>query len=137
MTVKETFPDEENEGEFNTREVPLLSTELRAMIDNMLFLACYGHKVMFEDRVPQSSILAFRSWALKNASENESNFYFLWKQCLEKTGGTKDSPDVAKELTDRVNGVMGDAGDDEAAAAEPAAASQSEGGSGSEGGGAA
>jgi hypothetical protein len=74
---------------------------------------------------------------LKNACENESNFYLLWKQYLEKTGGTKDSPDVAKELTDQVNGVMGDDGDDEAVAAEPAAASQSEGGSGSEGGGAA
>ena len=120
MTVKVTIPDQENEGEFNTREIPLLSTELRAMIDNMLFLACYGHKVMFEDRVPQSSILAFRSCALKNASENESNFYLLWKQYLDKTGGTKDSPDVAKELTDRVNGVMGDDGDDEAAAAAPA-----------------
>jgi hypothetical protein len=54
MTVKVSIPDEHNEGEFFTREVPLLSTEVRAMIDNMLFLACYGHKVMFEDRVPQS-----------------------------------------------------------------------------------
>ncbi len=46
MTVKVTIPDGENEGEFSTREVPLLSTEVRAMIDNMLFLAraCYGHK---------------------------------------------------------------------------------------------
>ncbi len=54
-TVKVSIPDEHNEGEFITREVPLLSTEVRAMIDNMLFLACYGHKVMFEDRVPVSS----------------------------------------------------------------------------------
>ncbi len=61
MTVKVTIPDEQNEGEFSTREVPLLSTEVLVMIDNMHFLACYGHKVMFEDRVPQSSILAFRS----------------------------------------------------------------------------
>ena len=91
----------------------MLSTALWAMIDNMLFLACYGHKVMFEDRVPQSSILAFRSCALKDARENESNFYHLWKQYLDKTGGTKDSQDVAKELTDRVNGVMGDDGDDD------------------------
>jgi hypothetical protein len=97
MTMKVSIPDEENrdEGEFKTRDVPLLSTELRPIIDNMLFLACYGHKVMFEDRVPQSSILAFRACALKNARKNEFNFYLLWKQYLEKTGDTKDSPDVA------------------------------------------
>ncbi len=129
MTVKVSIPDEHNEGEFCTKEVPLLSTEVRAMIDNMLFLACYGHKVMFEDRVPQSSILAFRSCAMKNARENESNFYYLWKQYLAKSGGVKESPDVAKELTDRVNGVMGD--DDEAEAAAPAAAAApAEGGGG-------
>jgi hypothetical protein len=50
MTVKVSIPDEENEGEFKTKDVPLLSTALWAMMDNMLFLACYGHKVMFEDR---------------------------------------------------------------------------------------
>ena len=118
VTVKVSIPDEHNEGEFCTKEVPLLSAEVRAMIDNMLFVACYGHKVMFEDRVPQSSILAFRSVAMKNARENESNFYHLWRDYLAKAGGVKESPDVAKELIDRLNGVMGD--DDEAEAAAPA-----------------
>ncbi len=51
---------------------------------------------------------------------------------LEKSCGMKDSPEVEKELTDRVNGVMGDDVDDEAAAAAP-----SEGGTGSDGGGVA
>jgi hypothetical protein len=137
MRVKVSIPDEHNEGEFITTEVPLLSTEVRAMIDNMLFLACYGHKVMFEDRVPQSSILAFRSCAWKNARENESNFYYLWKEYLARSGGVKDGPDVAKELTDRVNDVMGDDNDDEAAAAAPAAAASAEGGSASDDGGVA
>ena len=72
--------------------------------------------------MPQSSILAFRSCALRNAREI--------KQYLERSGGVTDNPDVAKELTDRVNGVMGD--DDEAGAAAPA-----EGGSASEDGGGA
>jgi hypothetical protein len=88
--VRVSIPDEHKQGEFVTSEVPLLSTEVRAMINNMLFLACYGHKVMFEDRVPQSSILAFRSCAWKNARENESNFYYLWKQYLARSGGVKD-----------------------------------------------
>ena len=55
---------------------------------------------------------------MKNARENESNFYHLWKEYLAKAGGVKESPDVAKELTDRLNGMMGD--DDEAEAAAPA-----------------
>ena len=51
------------------------------------------------------------------------------KQYLERSGGVTDNPDVAKELTDRVNGVMGD--DDEAGAAAPAAAAPpAEGGGG-------
>ena len=95
------------------------------MIDNMLFVACYGHKVMFEDRVPQSSILSFRSVALKMARENESNFYHLWKQYLANNGGVRESPDLAKEVTDRLNDVMGD--DEEAGAAAPADAEDAPG----------
>ena len=124
-TVCVSIPDEHNEGEFRTTEVPLLSNEVRAMIDNMLFVACYGHKVMFEDRVPQSSILSFRSVALKMARENESNFYHLWKQYLANNGGVRESPDVAKEVTDRLNDVMGD--DEEAGAAAPADAEDAPG----------
>ena len=41
-TVCVSIPDEHNEGEFRTTEVPLLSNEVRAMIDNMLFVACYS-----------------------------------------------------------------------------------------------
>jgi hypothetical protein len=95
-TVVVSIPDEHSEGEFRTTEVPLLSTEVRAMIDNMLFVACYGHKVMFEDRVPQSSILAFRSVALKMARENESNFYHLWKQYLAKKWWREGEPGFGK-----------------------------------------
>jgi hypothetical protein len=83
------------------------------MIDNMLLVACHGHKVMFEDRVPQSSILALRNVALKNARENEANFCHLWKKYLVRSGDKKESPEVTKELFDRVNGVMGDDDDDD------------------------
>ncbi len=66
--VRVPVPDEHNEGEFTYTELPLLSTEVRAMIDNMLSVSCYGHKVMFEDRVPQASMLAFRSCAMGELS---------------------------------------------------------------------
>ncbi len=73
----------------------------------------------------------------KNASENECNFYYLWKQYLARFGGVKDSQEEAKVLTDQVNGVMGDDDDDEAAAAAPAAAAPVEGGNASDDGGVA
>ena len=47
--VRVPVADEHNEGEFTYTDLPLLSTEVRAMIDNMLSVSCYGHKVMFED----------------------------------------------------------------------------------------
>ncbi len=67
MLVKVSIPDKKNEGEFIVGQVPLLSDDVRAMIDNMLFVACYGHKEMFEDRVPQTTMLAFRNVALRNS----------------------------------------------------------------------
>ena len=113
MKVKFSIPDEANEGDFVSVQVPLLSNEIRCMIDNMLFVACYGHKVMFEDRVPQSCILSFRAVALKNARDNESNFYFLWKQHLAKSGVQKESVAVAKERDDRLEKMMADDDDDD------------------------
>ena len=92
------------------------------MIDNMLFVSCYGHKVMFEDRVPQASMLAFRSCAMRNSRENESNFYYLWKKHLKTNGAKPESSAMAKEVEGRVNGVMGDDDDDVPAAAAAAAA---------------
>jgi hypothetical protein len=89
MHVKVPIPDKHNEGEFIVVQVPLLSVDVRAMIDNMLFVACYGHKNFFEDRVPQTTILAFRNVTLRNSRENEDNFYYLWKQYLAKSGGKR------------------------------------------------
>jgi hypothetical protein len=90
------------------------------MIDKMLFVLCYGYKVIFAGRVPHASILAFRSCALKNARENESNFYHLWKDYLKRnrSGKNNGGAEVAQEVTARVNDVtvMGDG--DEAAPAE-------------------
>jgi hypothetical protein len=73
MHVRVQIPDENKEGEFIVVQVPLLRDDVRAMIVNMLFVACCGHKKMFEDRVPQTTILAFRNCALRNSCENEDN----------------------------------------------------------------
>ncbi len=56
MQVKVAIPDDNSEGKFMNVQIPLLSYDVRAMIDNMIFLACNGHKKMFEGRVPQQTI---------------------------------------------------------------------------------
>jgi hypothetical protein len=99
MRVQVSIPDEHDEGDFIVVQVPLLSDDVRAMIDNMLFVACYGHKKMFEDRVPQTTILTFKNVALRNSRENEDNFYYLWKQYLAKSGGKKDGAARGGEAT--------------------------------------
>ncbi len=38
---------EEGEAVAVTVEVPFISPEIRATMDNMLFVSCYGHKAMF------------------------------------------------------------------------------------------
>jgi hypothetical protein len=119
--VKVPIPDEHNEGEFIVVQVPLLSVDIQAMIDNMLSVACYEHKKMFEDRVPQTTILAFRNVALRNSRENEGNFYYLWKQYLAKSGGKKDDAEVEKQQNDLFMGLFGDDDDDGAAAGGAAA----------------
>lgn len=107
MRVTLPVPDEHNEGEIINMETPLLSTNFRAMIDNMLFVGCYGHKQMFEDRVPQSSILAFRNAAVKIAREQEDSFYYLWKEHLKANGTPSDSAVAAQAVEGRVSDVMG------------------------------
>ena len=113
-------PDEHNEGEFINMETPLLSTNFHAMIDNMLFVGCYGHKTMFEDRVPQFSILSFRNAAVKIAREQEDSFYYLWKQHLKANGSPSDSAVAEQAVQLKVTDVMG--GDDEGVYVAPEAA---------------
>ncbi len=105
-----------------TVEIPLLSDDVRAMIDNMIFVACYGHKKMFEARVPQETIVAFRNCAFWCARKQERSFYYLWKEYLKKAGGSKESAEVTKERSDLFRGMMGDDDDDDGVAAGGAAA---------------
>ncbi len=54
MIVKVPLLDDNND--FETKEIPQISADLQAMIDYMLYVLCYGHKAMFEDRVPAASL---------------------------------------------------------------------------------
>jgi hypothetical protein len=124
MKVKVAIPDDGDDGEFVTVEVPLLSHDVRAMIDNMIFVSCYGHtgKKMFEDRVPRETIVAFRSCAYNNAREQESGFYHLWKEYLAKSGRSAEGAAAEQERIDLIQGMMGGDDDDDGVVAGGAAA---------------
>jgi hypothetical protein len=111
MRVKVAIPDMHDDGEFTTVEVPLLSHDVRAMIDNMIFVACYGHKKMFEARVPLETRVAFRSSALNCAKEQEGGFYHLWKEYLARSGRSEEGAAAEKERVDQMQGILG--GDDD------------------------
>jgi hypothetical protein len=76
MIVKVPLLDDNND--FETKEIPLISADLQAMIDNMLYVSCYGHKAMFEDRVPAASRLVSQNLAVKIAHDKEADFYSSW-----------------------------------------------------------
>jgi hypothetical protein len=78
MKTKILVPYED--GNIHTDEVPLVSPELRAMVDNMLFLSAYGHKTMFESNRTRPAFRApFAAYSLKFAIEKVDEFYSSWK----------------------------------------------------------
>ncbi len=78
MKVKVVVADED--GNYYTIEVPWVSPELRAMVDNMCFLSAYGHKTMFEsNRTRPAFRAAFAAYSLKVAIDKVGDFYSSWK----------------------------------------------------------
>ncbi len=66
-------------GEINTVEILLISPEIRAMVDNILYISVYGHKAMFEERVPPANSIGFAQVALNFSREKEDDFFASWK----------------------------------------------------------
>jgi hypothetical protein len=64
--------------DFVTQEVKLISDEIRSMVDNICYMAVYGHKSMFE-KISGARRAAFKEYALKVAREYEDEFYESWK----------------------------------------------------------
>ncbi len=89
---------------FQVRRLPVL---LQRHITHWASSTSYSHKKLFEDRVPQQTIVAFRNCAFGNAREQENSFYYLWKQYLKKSGGSKDSAEAEKEQLDLFKSMMG------------------------------
>ena len=77
--MKTKIPVQDEDGNIHTVEVPLISPELRAMADNILFLSAYGHKTMFEsNRTRPAFRAAFAEYSLKAAKERVDDFYSSW-----------------------------------------------------------
>ena len=64
-------------------EVPLISSEIRAIIDNALFMGAYGHRSRFEaipGGVPIANRTAFYENSIKMAEDRIDDFYESWKR---------------------------------------------------------
>jgi hypothetical protein len=97
------------EGEVITVEVPFISPGIRAMIDIMLYHSCYGHKQMFEDRVPPASRLTLANLALKIASEKGNDFFASWKDYRKRHPINNPQAEEADEdVAGLVSELMGD-----------------------------
>jgi hypothetical protein len=111
-------------NEIITKEFSFITPDLRAMVDNICYMAVYGHNTLFEQRVPLARRTAFREYALKAARDNEDEFYISWKRYraanpFKGAGGRADSDESESEKIMKLLG--GDSDEDEAANSAAAA----------------
>ncbi len=103
-----------------------MSPELRAMVDNILFLSAYGHKTMFESKRTRPAFrAAFAEYSLTTAKERVDDFYSSWtdyrrrhpveRNVANGAGGTDEVVDLDAMLG-------GDPDDDEPVIPDPPAA---------------
>ncbi len=67
------------DGEYNTKEIQLISPEVQATVGNILFVSAYGHKTIFEARMHSAYRLVFPDLALKTVSDKIEDFHASWK----------------------------------------------------------
>ena len=69
--------DEENN--LVATEIPLISPAIRAIVDNILFVSAYGHKVMWEARTRPAFRATVLAQIAKEAKDNADAFFDSWK----------------------------------------------------------
>ena len=105
-----------------TEEVPVMSTQIRAMIDDICFMPCYGHRQNYE-KISPARRAAFADYSRKVANDYEDEFYESWKRYrtanppVQQTLG--DGGDSESERL--VNILMGSDDEGAGAGAAPAA----------------
>ena len=112
-------------------EIPLISAEMRAMVDNICYMSVYGHRTLFE-KISLPLRAAFAQHTLKIARDFEEEFYSSWKsyRAAHPAVTVARLKDEDSECERLLSSLMGDDDDDgpapagaaAAAAAAPAAA---------------
>ena len=97
------------DGEYVTESAPLISTELRAIVDNILFMSVYGHKTLFEQRVSPQRRAAFQKMAHDVAENNEDEFYEAWinYRALNPAKRQEDQKSADSETERMMKAVLG------------------------------
>ena len=103
----------EEDGEISTKEINMISTAIRSMVDNICYMSVYGHPSNLTDKCPAARTLAFTAMATKAATENEDKFYEGWKSyrarnpvVKERERGAGDDSD-----TERIKKRLGEEDD--------------------------
>ena len=63
-----------------SQEIAWISPEIRSMVENSCYMSVYGHRSLFEQRVPKGQRAPFNEFTLKVAKDNENEFYESWKR---------------------------------------------------------
>jgi hypothetical protein len=107
------------------KEIKMISPAIRAMIDNICYMAVYGHSAMLNERVPAARTFAFTDSALKAAKDNEEKFFEAWKTYRaanpfekEHERGLRGQGDDSE--AERIKKLLDDSDDEPAAAAAAA-----------------
>ena len=110
------------DGEYVTESAPLISTELRAIVDNILFMSVYGHKTLFEQRVSPQRRAAFQKMAHDVAENNEDEFYEAWinYRALNPAKRQEDQKVADSETERLIRAVLGSEDEEDPGPAGPA-----------------
>ena len=98
----------EDDGEVCTKEIKMISTAIRTMVDNICYMSVYGHPSNLNDKCPAARTIAFTTMAVKLATENEDKFYEGWKSYRASNPVVKDREGGDESEADRILKIMDD-----------------------------
>ena len=101
----------EEDGDLITKEIKMISTAIRAMVDNICYLSVYGHPSNLNEKCPAARTLAFTAMAAKIATDNEDRFYEGWKSYRASNPVVKDREGGDASDTDRIMKLLGEGED--------------------------
>jgi hypothetical protein len=98
----------EDDGEVCTKEMKMISTAIRTMVDNICYMSVYGHPSNLNDKCPAARTIAFTTMAVKLATENEDKFYEGWKSYRASNPVVKDREGGDESEAERILKIMDD-----------------------------